>query len=202
MTDVVARRRVPRAVYRANVRDRLLAAAARLVAAGEPFATLSVERLVTEAGVSRSTFYHHFEDKGDLLRSIFAHVDAGFADALSEWLDDAPPPTQDALRARLVSLGRAVATAPEGAGALIGLRAYDAAVRDALAAARESLARRIAEHARGARAGEDDPQVAEVAAWLSCLLERTWEGLLRGDRAADAHITALAALLWRVLYAD
>ena len=43
--------------------ERTEAALVRLLSSGEGFAHLSVGRLLTEAGVARSTFYAYFGDK-------------------------------------------------------------------------------------------------------------------------------------------
>jgi len=54
------------------MRRRLLEVVQQLLDEGESFTEMSVERLVSEAGISRSTFYVYFEDKGDLLRTTMS----------------------------------------------------------------------------------------------------------------------------------
>ena len=49
---------------------RLLDATERLMRDGASFTELSVDRLSTEAGISRASFYIYFEDKGQLLRRL------------------------------------------------------------------------------------------------------------------------------------
>ena len=39
----------------------------RLLAEGSVFSEMSVEQLITEADIARSTFYVYFEDKGALM---------------------------------------------------------------------------------------------------------------------------------------
>ena len=51
---------------------RLLDATERLMSEGASFTELSVDRLSTEAGMSRASFYIYFEDKGHLLRRLAA----------------------------------------------------------------------------------------------------------------------------------
>ncbi|MEV7045573.1 TetR/AcrR family transcriptional regulator [Amycolatopsis sp. NPDC051061] len=67
-------------------RQRLLDTAARLFYS-EGIHTVPVDRLVTEAGVTRSTFYRHFPAKEDLvvayLRAIDATLRASVADVAS-----------------------------------------------------------------------------------------------------------------------
>src|SRR4051794_34010288 len=68
MPSVTRKSQSSRAERRDNIRRRLLAVLENLLDKGENFTEVSVERLVSEAGISRSTFYVYFEDKGDLLR--------------------------------------------------------------------------------------------------------------------------------------
>jgi AcrR family transcriptional regulator len=181
---------------RDKIRRRLLVAVEGLIADGQSYANVSVERLASAAGISRATFYIYFDGKGDLLRA---------------WLDD----TLDELRtgaAPLLSLGSVDLTATVRA-LLIGYRAratvmaaiLDEATRDgalradidaAIAAAVEALADAIE---RGQRSGRVDPELLprETAAWLVWLLER---GLTQVIPAADdERVNALAGTLAQML---
>ena len=59
---------------REQIERRLLDATERLMRDGASFTELSVDRLSTEAGMSRANFYIYFEDKGDLLRRLAGQV--------------------------------------------------------------------------------------------------------------------------------
>jgi AcrR family transcriptional regulator len=59
---------------RLSPRDRLLSTAARLFY-GEGIHTVPVDRLVTEAGVTRATFYRHFPAKEDLVAAYLQAMD-------------------------------------------------------------------------------------------------------------------------------
>ncbi|MFI9272306.1 TetR/AcrR family transcriptional regulator [Kitasatospora sp. NPDC052896] len=63
---------VPR---RSAARERVLAAATRLFYA-EGIHAVGVDRIITEAGVTRATFYRHFPGKEDLVRSYVEEWDA------------------------------------------------------------------------------------------------------------------------------
>ena len=75
---------------RDEIEARLLAAADKLLGEGESYTEISVERLASEADLSRSTFYVYFEDKGDLLRSWLAQILAQVRDAGQSVVGDGP----------------------------------------------------------------------------------------------------------------
>ena len=85
MASVTRRPHSDRAARRGEIGRRLLVAVEKLLADGESFTEVSVERLVTEAGISRSTFYVYFEDKGDLLQALTADVMIEVIDAARAW---------------------------------------------------------------------------------------------------------------------
>lgn len=70
---------------REQIERDLLDATERLMAGGARFTELSVDRLATDAGISRASFYIYFEDKGHLLRSLAGQVFAELADAAQRW---------------------------------------------------------------------------------------------------------------------
>ena len=74
MPSVTRRRPAGRETRRDDARARLLAVVERLLADGESYTEISIERMVAEAGMARSTFYVYFADKGDLLRAWFAGI--------------------------------------------------------------------------------------------------------------------------------
>ena len=70
---------------REQIELQLLAATDRLMAAGATFTELSVDRLATEAGISRASFYIYFEDKGHLLRRLTTQVFDDLASSGEKW---------------------------------------------------------------------------------------------------------------------
>src|SRR5262245_31017008 len=90
MPSVTRKSRSNRAQRRESVQAELLGAVERLLERGESYTELSVERLVAEAGVSRSTFYVYFEDKGDLLRALADEVVVEISQAGRTWWDLPP----------------------------------------------------------------------------------------------------------------
>src|SRR6266496_2745844 len=91
--------RVPHDERYRFVYARLLAATEGLLNAGHSYTALSVERLITDAGISRSTFYAYFKDKGDLLHALMTDVLGQLYDyARLGWWEFADSATKEDLR--------------------------------------------------------------------------------------------------------
>lgn len=85
MPSVTRNPQAKRQERREQIERQLLDATDRLMAAGASFTELSVDRLATEAGISRASFYIYFEDKGHLLRRLTGQVFADLAEAAERW---------------------------------------------------------------------------------------------------------------------
>src|SRR5262245_50432692 len=85
-------RQTERGKRRAEIRDSLLDAASSLFADGLGYGEISVDRLSSAAGLTRTTFYVYFESKADLLIAWLEDAAAEIGDAGAEWwsLDTAP----------------------------------------------------------------------------------------------------------------
>ncbi|OCB56723.1 TetR family transcriptional regulator [Mycobacterium malmoense] len=70
---------------REQIERQLLDATERLMGDGASYTELSVDRLATEAGISRASFYIYFEDKGHLLRRLANQVFTDLADSADRW---------------------------------------------------------------------------------------------------------------------
>jgi AcrR family transcriptional regulator len=206
MASVTRRTHNARAARRDEIGRQLLVAVETLLAGGESFTEVSVERLVTEAQISRSTFYVYFEDKGDLLEALTADVMTEVIDAARAWWE-LPP---DADRADVEAAMRGIVTVYRGhmtlMAAVVEASSYDARVRgrfgELLAVARRELAAHIAD---GQRRGfvRTDVDAEPVAGWLTWMAERGLYQLVRfaGDEAsAERLAAALAAIVWNTLY--
>jgi TetR/AcrR family transcriptional regulator, ethionamide resistance regulator len=85
MASVTRKPQANREERRGQIERQLLDATDRLMVGGTSFTELSVDRLATEAGISRASFYIYFEDKGHLLRRLATQVFADLADAAQLW---------------------------------------------------------------------------------------------------------------------
>ncbi len=81
MPSVTRKLQANREERRERIERQLLDATDRLMADGTSFTELSADKLATEAGISRASFYIYFEDKGHLLRrlatQVFGDLDPG-----------------------------------------------------------------------------------------------------------------------------
>jgi TetR/AcrR family transcriptional regulator, ethionamide resistance regulator len=207
MPSVTRHARSTRDDRRAELRRRLLDVVEALLEKGESFAELSVERLVTEADISRSTFYVYFQDKGDLLRAWFAEINTELAAAAAGWWQLGSGLTREDLHAVLDRIVRAYQPHITVMAALYDTAAYDPLVRELV---NEMMASNIAglrKHIRtGQREGFVDATLLseQTAAWLTWMAERGLHQLVRGASPAelDRLIEAYTDIVWNVLYAS
>jgi len=89
-------------------RERLLATARRLFYS-EGIHAVPVDRLVTEAGVTRATFYRHFPAKEHLVEAYLRATDSDLRAAVAEALDQASP--QQSAAALLDLIGQVTCSA-------------------------------------------------------------------------------------------
>ncbi|MFJ8020519.1 TetR/AcrR family transcriptional regulator [Streptomyces sp. NPDC096311] len=85
-------------------KDRLLRTASRLFYA-EGIHAVGVERLITEAQVTRATFYRHYPSKDDLVSAYLTTTAEGIRDAVGRARDGKSP--REAIRAVMAVLGDA-----------------------------------------------------------------------------------------------
>src|SRR5689334_6329282 len=85
MASVTRKPQANREERRERIERQLLDATDRLMADGTSFTELSVDRLATEAGISRASFYIYFEDKGHLLRRLAGQVFGDLTRAAERW---------------------------------------------------------------------------------------------------------------------
>ena len=177
-----------------------------MLAGGESYAEISVERLITAVDISRSTFYVYFGDKGELLQAIGEDVTLDLAAAGAHWFELPVDTDRAGLRAALVPLFETYRCHRQVLQAITEAASYDANIRTLHLALVDRAATGLADHIRvqqaaGAVPGELDPDAS--ARWLVWMLERGLYQLFGpADEAAGEHLLdTLTALLWRTLYA-
>lgn len=206
MSSVTRKRQSSRAAKRDELRDRLLEVVEGLLAEGETFTEISVERMVSRAQLSRSTFYLYFEDKGDLLRAWFGEITGELESAAGDWWALGPDATRDDLRAALARIVAAYRPHSTLMAALYDAAAYDPGVRELVAA---MMGRNIAGLRKHIRAGQkagwvDGGLLADqTAQWLTWMAERGLHQLVRSASAAELErlVDAYTGIVWNTLYA-
>ena len=184
---------------------RLLDATERLMRDGASFTELSVDRLSTEAGISRASFYIYFEDKGHLLRRMAGQVFADLADSADRWWRVAGRRDPDDVRAAMDGI---LATYRRHQPVLVALNemaAYDplvgATYRNLLTAI-TGRATRVIESGQADGSIRRELPAATTAGALTWMVERACQQNLPGAPSTyDAELAAtLAEIVWNTLY--
>ncbi len=171
-----------------------------LMADGTPLRDLSVGRLVTQAGMSRSTFYKYFDDKPAMLRALSAAALRRLYGAQRAWLDRGRDVTGDDVHDSMLQLLRAYLQDRIILRAVAEMSVYEPAIGDAYTRAVGDYARAIERFVRdGQRDGWIDAAVpaaatADALAWMT---ERT-TSQVPAD-ASGEHLDTLADALARIV---
>jgi TetR/AcrR family transcriptional regulator, ethionamide resistance regulator len=200
-----ANREQDRQQRREQLERRLLDATERLMRGGASFTELSVDRLATEAGISRASFYVYFEDKGHLLRRLAGQVFSELATSAERWWKAARQHNPDDLRAALAGVVEIYRRHQAMLAALNEMAAYDPATaqtyRDLLTTVTQRLIRVIEDgHADGSIRNE--LPTATTASALTWMVERVCQQNLPSEPAGyDAELVAtLVEIIWGTLY--
>ncbi len=185
-------RTLPSELVKAVQRERLLAAMVDAVTE-LGYNALTVQNVLTRAGISRPTFYEQFEDKEDCFLAAFGAAAARMSDRLEAAVGDGGPDWQGRLRDGLAELLRFIVDEPKEARLVIvearasspaGLRRRDELL-DRYAACIDALVRE----------GLDEEPSAIAAAGVVGGIESVLYARLQKDEADE-----LDALLPSLMY--
>ncbi|MCV7424111.1 TetR/AcrR family transcriptional regulator [Mycobacterium yunnanensis] len=207
MPSVTRRPQANRQERRGQIERQLLDATERLMADGASFTELSVDRLATEAGISRASFYVYFEDKGHLLRRLAGQVFDDLATAAERWWSVSGRRDPADVLAAMTAL---VSTYRHHQPLLVALNemaGYDAAVgttyREILATIATRLTAVIAEGQRDGSIRQElsAPMAATSLTWM---VERTCQqNLPEAPESGDGELAAtLTQIVWGALYLE
>jgi AcrR family transcriptional regulator len=192
---------------REQIERQLLDATERLMAAGASFTELSVDRLATEAGMSRASFYIYFEDKGHLLRRLTGQVFADLADAGERWWSVAQRRDPTDVLAAMTGI---VATYRRHQPLLVALNemaGYDPQVGATYREILTAISARVAAVIEAGQAGgaiRRDLSAAITASSLTWMVERACQQNLPGSPPSyDAELAAtFTQIVWGALYLE
>jgi TetR/AcrR family transcriptional regulator, ethionamide resistance regulator len=205
MPSVTRKPQVTRQQRREQLERRLLDATERLMRDGTSFTELSVDRLSTEAGISRASFYIYFEDKGHLLRCLAVQVFADLATDAERWWGVAWRHDVDDVRAAMAGIIASYRRHQPVLVALNEMAGYDPATaetyRDLLTAISGRMTR-VIEDGQADGSIRSDLPAATTASALVWMVERSCQqNLPRKPPDYDAELTAtLTQIIWGALY--
>jgi AcrR family transcriptional regulator len=202
---VSSRGRQGRAYSEEELQSLLRAALIALMADGTPFRDLSVEKLVSTAGVARSTFYLSFADKAAMLNALGAQSLARlYGGGPRGWIRRGADATRTEIVAGMRQLLEIFLQDEIVMRAVAEASVYDRSVREAYIGGVEDYAQALARMIRaGRQAGRmrdvDPVATAEALAWMT---ERTVSRIAPGSSPAelDAIAEAMADVVWRALF--
>lgn len=191
-----------RVANKSRLQRRLLDAVEQALENGS-YAELSIERLLEQSGVPRSTFYYHFDDKTDLVGALAEEVLQTFESNALSWMADDDAMTKDAMLAATEELFRfywkhriVMVAAADSASA-------DARIRARLDRMWSGLARGIADRITVAQDKHQwrDVDPERTAAWLTWMTERGLYSVVRnGDEAELLRLAAVHTdICWTTL---
>jgi len=183
----------------ATVAD-ILDATRRLLTDGTPVANLSVEQIVTEAGVARATFYLHFPDKHALIARLAEDEIAWREQIGAEVLAD-PNLKRVTLDAIMLEIVTRWSTDRPILKAIIALAETDERVNAIWLAAMRQVAEKAATQfrerwANSPTAPADPDTIAELFTWM---FERCCHQMLTTPDDINRVADGMAEIIWRVL---
>lgn len=200
-TDLT-RRTEPTSAKRAQVEHDVLLAVDRLLQDGARWNDLSIERIATTAGISRTAFYFYFKDKREVLMRLLQDVGQQIYDQ-SAWLNGSVEG-----RDTILAAAQSVHTIYEEHGALLQAVVEVSSVDETVAAVFQGILdvlvaaamERMAEVRAAGEGTPAEPHEATARA-LVCMTERafyTWR--IRGEAVTPSHVEAIAEIWVRAVY--
>jgi AcrR family transcriptional regulator len=205
MPSVTRKSQANRQERREQLERRLLDATERLMRDGASFTELSVDRLSSEAGMSRANFYIYFEDKGHLLRRLADQVFSDLADGAERWWGVAWRHDPHDVRAGMAAIIASYRRHQPVLVALNEMAAYDSLVgatyRNLLTAITARLTR-VIEDGQADGSIRDELPAATAASALTWMVERVCQqNLPNNPPTYDAELAAtLTEIVWGALY--
>lgn len=207
MPSVTRKPQANREERRERIERQLLDATDRLMADGTSFTELSVDKLATEAGISRASFYIYFEDKGHLLRRLASQVFGDLTQAAERWWGVAGQRDPADVHAAMAGIIASYRRHQPVLIALNEMSGYDPLVGQTYRELLTGIADQLTEVIESGQSdGSIRPQLpaATTASTLTWMVERTCHQNLPSQPASyDAELAdTLTQIIWGALYLD
>lgn len=197
-------RRAPsrEATTRNSVEDRLLTAVESLVGEGRSFTSLSVDQLAGKAGVSRGTFYLHFNNKSNLVAKLLDRIRDEILTSIDVWYEVGQDIRRSQMDEATAGMLRVLRRHSAVLTAVGETAAYDPEIRKLLTQIVAEISRRSqktmkAVAAAGKAHAEATPKMIELLVWF------VYHGGLEYARdASDAEIKRLAHVFGHIFGAS
>lgn len=198
------RRRRTRAEQRAELRMRLLAAVETLLRV-RPFPEITIDQILAEADVSRSTFYANFSDKATLLLALAHQFINESLDVAAPWWEMGADATRDQLEGVLGSIFDMYLEHKVIQGAISDAAGYEPSIKKQVVDLQnDAIAKLTAHIKRGQREGFIDTRLApaETAGWLIWMIERGLYTMASsaGSAKIGRLLSSLTDIIWKTLY--
>jgi AcrR family transcriptional regulator len=207
MPSVTRKPQANRQQRREQIERQLLDATERLMGNGASFTELSVDRLSTEASISRASFYIYFEDKGHLLRRLAGQVFGDLADGAERWWSVAERRDSADVLAAMTGIIASYRRHQPLLVALNEMAAYDPRVGATYQELLTGISARLAAVIESGQANgyvRRELQAATAASTLTWMVERSCQQNLPGrPQSYNAELAdTLTQIVWGALYLE
>ncbi|WP_139809213.1 TetR/AcrR family transcriptional regulator [Mycobacterium avium] len=190
---------------RRQMQEQLLRGVEAMLADGERYTDLSIDRIVAAAGIGRSNFYIYFNDKSALLQEFFEDLVVDLTAHATPWWELPATASKDELREAFREIFSVFLPHRHVWGAAVEAASYDDGMhtrfQELMSDATASLANHIRQAQSHAFARPDrDPDT--MAAWLLWMTERGLYQLISHADAArfEALLESFTDIYWDTLY--
>jgi TetR/AcrR family transcriptional regulator, ethionamide resistance regulator len=186
---------------------RLADAIERMMDEGSSYAELSVDKLVGEAGLARSTFYKYFGDKSGLLSNLADAVKDDFLRAANPWLEMTAGAVKGEYEAAFAGIFEAYRSHRVVMRCIAEQADQDSVIAGHFSAMMTSFIAAIEQHIAAGQRTKAITSVRpahDLAVWLTWMLE---DGQARfvGPASEDElreYTSAVTDVMWKALYSD
>lgn len=188
-------------------RRRLSDAIERLIEDGSTYAELSVDRLVNEADIGRSTFYKYFGDKTGLLSSLISTVQADFLRAANAWLAMTAGGTKSDYRSSFRAIFDAYRTHRAVMSCIAEQAPQDPVIGKQFREMMEVYVDAVRRHIEdGQQAGviNNAQPASQLAVWLTWMFEYGQLQLIgpADSPTVEKYTSAITDIVWKTLYSE